>query len=65
MLGPSRFESFDRLFSETGAESMLRLCERIKHSSMYSEESIDRLLARTHTSRETTAYLNPAPAPAG
>ncbi len=32
---------------------------------MYSEESIDRLVARTHYLRETTAYLNPAPAPVG
>lgn len=41
MRGPSRFESFDRLLSETGAESMLRLCERFRHYLMYREESIE------------------------
>ncbi|MEE8509405.1 MAG: hypothetical protein V3T07_10095 [Myxococcota bacterium] len=41
MLGSSRFESFDRLLSKAGAESMLRLCERFGHYGMYGEESIE------------------------
>ena len=40
-MGPARYERFDPLLSEAGAESMLRLCERFGRYGMYDEESIE------------------------
>ena len=36
-MGPARYEGFDPLLPEAGAESMLRLCERFGRDGMYDE----------------------------
>ena len=40
-MGSARYERFDPLLSEAGAESMLHLCEHFGRYGMYDEESIE------------------------